>query len=114
MNFENVIQQIDQEISNLIKAKQLLSGEQIEVPSTLSESATGLMIHVPEEKKSRFSPLARKRMRAAQKLRWKKYREGKLASHSRKLAWRKESEVVAPKKAKIFKMRKANKLRRSA
>jgi hypothetical protein len=71
MSVENIVQQIDKEIADLTRARALLAG--------LSGSSTRGKLAVMPGKRI-ISAAARRRMAAAQKARWAKYRANKKAS----------------------------------
>ena len=69
MSMENIVQQLDKEIADLTRARALLLN--LSGKSSGSNSASGKRI---------ISASARRRMAAAQKARWAKYRASKRAS----------------------------------
>jgi hypothetical protein len=71
MSVENIVEQIDKEIADLTRARALLAG--------LSGSSTRAKLSVMPGKRV-ISASARRRMAAAQKARWAKYRANKKAS----------------------------------
>jgi hypothetical protein len=68
MSVESIVQQIDKEIADLNRARAVLTGL-----SGRSSAGSGV-------RKRFISPAARRRMAAAQKARWAKYRAAKKAS----------------------------------
>lgn len=71
MSMENIVQQIDKEIADLTRARTLLSGLSGNPAKLVAVSGNGKRI---------ISASARRRMAAAQKARWAKYRANKKAS----------------------------------
>jgi hypothetical protein len=72
MSVENILQQIDREISSLTQARALLAG--------ISNGSSGLKIVTRSTTGKRIiSAAARRRMAAAQKARWAKYKAAKKA-----------------------------------
>lgn len=74
MSVENIVQQIDKEIADLTRARALLAGLSGTSSSSLKLVASGT------PGKRIISASARRKMAAAQKARWAKYRANKKAS----------------------------------
>jgi hypothetical protein len=73
MSVENILQQIDKEISNLTQARALLAG--------MNNGSSGIRIATRSTAGKRIiSVAARRRMAAAQKARWARYKANKRAS----------------------------------
>jgi hypothetical protein len=73
MSVENIVQQIDKEISNLTQARALLAG--------MGNNGSGLKFAAKSSTGKRIiSATARRRMAAAQKARWARYKASKKAS----------------------------------
>ncbi|HEX4487472.1 MAG TPA: hypothetical protein VH088_14470 [Terriglobales bacterium] len=75
MSVENIVQQIDKEIADLTRARAALSGL-----TGGSHSSSLKIVAAGGTGKRVISASARRRMAAAQKARWAKYRANKKAS----------------------------------
>ena len=75
MSVENIVQQIDREIADLTRARAALAGL-----SGTSSSSSLKIVATGGSGKRIISASARRRMAAAQKARWAKYRANKKAS----------------------------------
>jgi hypothetical protein len=77
MSVENIVQQIDKEIADLTRARAALAGLS---GSSHSSSSPLKIVAAGGTGKRVISASARRRMAAAQKARWAKYRANKKAS----------------------------------
>jgi hypothetical protein len=103
MDLQNIISQLDAEISKLVRARDVLTGDENPFTKLLIKANAD---RLEETIKSRFSASVRRKMALAQKRRWRKY-------HLVKRGYQ-VSEVLAPKKVLHWKQRRDGSKRRAA